>query len=197
MNALKERLEQAVAAVRAHEFVALAVGIAGLGVIVAAGIGATATSRADAWRESAERLERVTRSADRWAAGFEASTPAESAAWHRSERELEQLDLSPTGAVAMATLVARRAEALGILDARVRVHQADSLAQSAVRTVAGRSFDQAPVALGIEFRADYPTLVRYIGALPVQARVREIRASRGEAGLRVRLLLTLYKESGG
>lgn len=195
---MKERIGPLVDAARRHGFVLTVAGIAAAGILVAILLSASATRRAEAWEREVGELERVLREADRWATGFVPATAAESLAWRRSERRLEELALEPGAAVSVATEVTRVAERLGILEPTVRVERADTMADRFARDVDGREITYAPAVIHVEVAADYATVVRFIGALPAPVRVRALDFIRTEDGLRARLLLAfLQDESAG
>ncbi len=176
----------------------LETGVAVLVVVVAAAVvvGRTAARRADL-AERAETLSALADVADRWRADFVEPTSAESAAWLRSRRRVEERGVRATDRVALAQVVAQRAEELGIPDVAVGFTGTDELTPPPARTVDQWTFGMAPYAVTVAFTADYPAVVGFVGSLPPQVQVRRLELNGGETGLELRALLTVSRATGG
>jgi len=173
--------------------------VAAVLVVVAAAavvVGRAGARRADL-AERAETLTALAEVEDRWRAGFVEPTPAESTAWLRSRRRVEDHRVRATDRVALAQVVAQRAEEMGIPDVAVGFTGTDELTPPAARTVNQWTFAMAPYAVTVTFTADYPAVVGFVGSLPPQVQVRRLELNGGETGLELRALLTVSRATGG
>lgn len=167
----------------------LTTGLAALIVILAAlSTGRSALARAHRLEARADTLARVLRQADHWLLDYQAPAAAESAAWRRSERDVRDLGVRASDRIAVAHVVTQRAEELGIAQVRVRLEPPDTLTPPAPRVVDEWSFEMGSV-LAVEMGADFPAVVSFIGALPPQVEVRQVRLARTGEAVRTRFIL--------
>ncbi|HKJ93981.1 MAG TPA: hypothetical protein VJ957_12500, partial [Longimicrobiales bacterium] len=135
-------------------------------VVPAVLVAGVAAQRTLELRQRERQLTRTMTLADLWTRGFQSATPAESAAWHRSERQVAQRGIRSVDRVGLAQLVTQRAEELGIPDVGVGFVSADSLEAARSRSVGAWTFDLAPYALAVEFTTSYDAVLSYVGSLP-------------------------------
>lgn len=157
----------------------------------------TAARRADALAQREATLAALVGAADAWRAAYVPATSAESAAWRLSERRVRERGVDAVDRVALAQLVAQRAEELGIPDVRVGFAPVDDLAPAPALAVDAWTFEMAPYAVTVDFVADYRAIVGFIGSLPPQVAVRRLELERSETGVRASTLLVVYRLVGG
>ncbi len=162
--------------------------------LLVAGLAARRTAEL---RQRERQLARTVDLAERWVRGFQSATPAESAAWHRSERQVAQRGIRSVDRVGLAQLVTQRAEQLGIPDVGVAFVPADTLEPAPSRSVGDWTFQMAPFALLVEFTAGYRDVLSYVGSLPPQVEVRRLGLIRAPGGVHARFLLVVYQGKNG
>lgn len=193
LRALRARLGAAGEAARQRSFW-IALTLATLGVMaVAAAVGSAALLRADAWESRANALRATDGAVAVWRRELVRSSPAESAAWRRSERAVRGRAIAPGDRLALMQLVAQRAEELGIGEVSVAFGAVDTLEIDAVREVDGRVFEPAPYVLQLRFRAAYGQVASFIGALPPAVDVHRLRTEGdGDDALETELVLVVF-----
>lgn len=145
-------------------------------------IGSTALARAELLREERQRLEAVRRGVDRWLAGAQPALRAESLLWRESEESVRRVTGARGGGLAVAHLVARRAEEVGIPDVRVRLVEVDSLPPAAAAV-------SAEPGVAVEFEGDWSSLLHFLGVLPPPMAVVELNVSRSGGLLQTRAMI--------
>lgn len=166
-------------------------------VVSALWVAGAAARRTEELRQRERQLARTLDLADRWVREFRPVTPAESAAWHRSQRQVAQRGIRSVDRVGLAQLVTQRAEELGIPDVGVAFVSADSLEAAPSRSVGDWTFQMAPYALAVEFTTGYDGVLSYVGSLPPQVEVRQLRLTRAPEGTHARFLLIVYQGENG
>lgn len=170
--------------------------LAALVVMVAAWlVSRTAGRRQAELAEQEASLAMLVGAAATWRTGFVEPTPAESAAWRLSERQVRARGITATDRVALAQLVAQRAEELGIPDVQVGFSSADDLTAPTL-AVDAWTFEMAPYALDVAFVADYGAVIAFMGSLPPQVAVRRLELAHDENGVRAEALLIVYQQAG-
>ncbi len=166
-------------------------------VVAAWAVKVFASRRIDARSQREAALTELTEVTERWRAGYVPPTPAESAAWRLSERRVRERGVQSTDRVALAQLVAQRAEELGIPDVTVGFTDTEDLTPPPERVVDVWSFGMAPYAVTVEFTADYAAAVSFVGSLPPQVQVRRLVLESVPEGVRASTLLIVTRASGG
>lgn len=170
--------------------------LAALLVAVAAGLVARTAARRQA--ELAEReasLATLVGAAATWRSGYVAPTPAESAAWRLSERQVRGRGVNAVDRVALAQLVAQRTEELGIPDVQVGFSSAEDLDAPSL-AVDAWTFEMAPYVLDVAFVADYGAVIAFMGSLPPQVAVQRLQLDRDAFGVRTEARLIVYQPAG-
>jgi hypothetical protein len=194
---MKPSVAELLAGLRKRRFWAEIVAATLVVVVPAVLVASRSAHRTVELRQRERQLARTTNLADLWTRGFRSATPAESAAWHRSERQVAQRGIRSVDRVGLAQLVTQRAEELGIPDVGVTFVSADSLETAPARTVGEWTFRMAPYALVVEFTTGYDRVLSYVGSLPPQVEVRELRLRRTDGGVHARFLLVVFEGSDG
>jgi hypothetical protein len=181
---------------RAHRFWFVTVTVTLVTVLGLFLIGYTSVREARALRTEEERIAATLEQVDRWVAAFQAPTPRESLTWDQSRRVLETLQDGAAEPAAVAALLARRAQALGIGDVRMRF-SGDSTALPPGRSLGSWTLaPQAPL-LQVELDATHAQVVAFIDALPPHIEVREVQLVRHEGAIRGRFIVAAYRAQRG
>ena len=200
LSALRTRLKTATEAAtvhgRRHAFwIALVAATAGV-VAIAGVVGSSALIRADQWRVRAGELRATREAAAMWREHLVPATEAEEEAWRSSEAAVLERGIDPADRLALLQEVAQRAEDLGIGDVSVSFESSDTLEATAIREVGEAVFEVAPWAMSVRFVADYATVASFIGSLPPQVDVHQLRLTGLEMGVEMELVLLLFASDG-
>lgn len=160
-----------------------------LALLAAVAIGRSALARADALEAEAARGARIHAGVRRWTSEIQWPTPAESLAWRASEEALEPFRGGAAEPLAVAHLLAGRAEEVGVTNLRVRLVPTDSIALSPAAHAAGWAVEPAGAGIVVEFSGDWSAIVSFLGALPPQVEVIELRSTEEGDGMRTSALL--------
>lgn len=183
------RLEPALVFLRAHRFWAECALVTVLGMVAAFSFGWAALGRARAVEARTADLARVEGSFDRWEAELQPPTPQESVTWRASTAALRALGAEATRPLALARLVAQRAEEVGIGDVSIRLLPTDSVTAFEPVELAGWRVEPAGEGLLVEFHGQVGDVVALLGSLPPQAAVGSVQLAPEEGALRARLVL--------
>lgn len=168
-------------------------------LIVSAGfvsVGFVSRDRTAELEARLDRAERYREAAGRWAREFEPATPAEAASWSASHDAVRQLGTGPTYRVAVAELIARRAEELGLGEAQVRMEQADTISFGRLESGA-LTLDIGASALAVSFAGGTDAAAALMRRLPPQVDVRRVEITADVSGSWTRMLLILFRTSEG
>ena len=183
------RLRPLGAFVRTHRFWVECASVTLFGVLAAFALGHAALVRSAALDARATELELAAANLHRWRGELRPATPAESLLWRESEATLRALGGDQARGLAVARLIARRAEEVGVEGLRVRLLGADSVASLEAEAVGAWTMEAAGEGLAVEFDGDVGDLVGFLGALPPQAAVETLSLEpRGDA-LAARIVL--------
>lgn len=155
-------------------------------------VGRTARERAEQYEQRAAALQRSLDTYDLWRRGYAPAAPAESAAWLESEQAMRDLGVTLGTRVALAELVARRAEEIGIPDVRVTAETSDTMVFAPL-SGGGWQLELGALVLAVEAHADLAALEEFLAALPPQVDARHVRAFGTDGGFRSHLLLITYR----
>lgn len=206
---MKERLEQLRAASLEHvrtagawlathrrwvEVGALSV----LALVAAYAVGSSSLSAAERYDRESDRLVAVVAGMDRWAAGLQPVTPAESTTWAESEQAIRTIDTEGADPTTMARLVAARAEEAGIGNLSMRLVPPAEVSVPPPLEVGRWSVATGSAAISAEFLGDWPAVIGFFGSLPVQVEVGSVEIEPGpELLLRTRVILLAREVSTG
>ena len=198
LTAIRARLELVWDAARRRSFW-IVLPLVTVGIIgVAAVVGSTALLRADAWRIRANEVRATGETVEAWRTELVPPTPAESAAWERSQRLVRGRGIEGGDRIALMQLVAQRAEDLGIGAVSVAFAATDTLDINVFREVDGQVFDPAPYALQVRLRSGYGDLASFIGSLPPQVDVHRVTVTREGGGfVGAELVLVVFLAGAG
>lgn len=190
---LLSKLQRIVATTKAHRFWVVTVTVTVLTMSAALIVGATSAHRASEFRAQEEQLSGILSQVDRWQTEFRATTPAESLVWRNSERVLEELQEGAADPATVASLIADRAERLGIGDVQVRIAAVDSASAPASRSLGQWTLEPQTPPLQVQFDTGITGVVEFIQTLPPHVEVRQVRLSRRGDGVRAELILLAYR----
>lgn len=189
LAAARLRLAPALAFLRARRFWVESAAVT-LAVAVAAYlVGASAQGRAAALEREAARLEQVGGAMDRWVRELQPPTPQESVAWRESEEALARLGGQAVTPLAVSHLLAQRAEEVGIRNLGIRLASEDSVTVPVPVSVGRWEVRAGDAAVVAEFSGDWASVIGFLGVLPPQVEVADVRVSEAEGRLRARFLL--------
>ena len=180
------------ARLREHAFAAWIVAAVAVIIICAVAVGTIAFRRAARLDEHAVALRNSLGRVDSWRTGFQPASPAESVAWLEAEQAVRDLGLTLSTRVALAEVLSRRAEQIGISQPRIRLESSDSI--SFAPLVSGHwSFELSPTALRMELDADPLGVAEFLSVLPPQVDVRNVWFMEQDSSSVATLLLIAYR----
>lgn len=191
--AIRARLDRAATAFRSHRpwlqlGVPAVLALAG-GVLV----GQAALARAEALGQEAESTLEVWQRVRRWSDHFQPAAAPESASWRESERTIAGFAPERLDALGTASLVASRAEEMGIRDVRIRLEPTDTLQLPDAAAAGPWTVEPGAAAISVELGADLDGLVAFLGVLPPQVTVSRISLDSRSGERRARALLLVQQ----
>ena len=161
-------------------------------ILSATTVGAIAFARANRLEKQAVALRTSLDRVQSWRTEFRPASPAEAETWLEAEEAVRDLGLTLSTRVALAEVLARRAEQIGISQPQIRLESSDSIGFAAL--VAGQwSFELSPTAVRMELNSDPHGVAEFMGVLPPQVDVRNFWLLEDDSGPRATLLLIAYR----
>lgn len=160
-----------------------------LALLAAGAIGRSALARAEALETEASRGERIHQGLQRWTREIQWPTPAESLEWRASQDALAFFEGRAAEPLAVAHLVAQRAEEVGVGAVRIRLVPTDSITPPPAAPTGGWTIQPAQSAIVVEFSGEWSSVVSLLGALPPQVELMELRSTDDGDDVRTSVLL--------
>jgi hypothetical protein len=184
---MNQRLADVLRVVRAHRFWIELASTTAIVLIICVVLGRAAHARADLLEQEAQRLERVVAAYGRWSREFRPATRNESLGWTASENGVRSLGIVEPKGIAVAQMIARAADRIG-LDARVVMVTADTVSAPA-RQVADETFSSAPFGVNVGFPGGLREAMEMIAALPLSVEPHAVDITRAD---RPRALISAF-----
>lgn len=179
-----------------HRFWFESAGVTLIALLVLAAIGIIALRRASGWDEQARRLRAIDEQMSALASGFQPADSVEASEWRASETALARLAAESMDPLATASLIAARAEEVGIYSTRVSLVSNDTIEiPGNVVSGAWTAESQATTIL-VEFVDDLGATARFVGVLPPSVEVASVSLAPEDGLLRSRLRLIARSIAG-
>ena len=160
--------------------------------VCACTVGVIAFRRAERLDEHAVALRNSLGRVDSWRTEFRPATATESVAWLEADQAVRDLGLTLSTRVALAEVLARRAEQIGIAQPQIRLESSDSITFAPL--VAGQwSFELSPTAMRMDLTADPLGVAEFLSVLPPQVDVRNVWFTEDDSTSTATLLLIAYR----
>lgn len=152
-----------------------------------------ASQRLDRVREGSRRVQGVHEALKTWPSHYQPPSEFERQSWSAAAADVERLGIKQEERLFLAQLISRRAENVGIGDARIRFTQAVG---GEARRVGGREFKPAAYGAAVEFESSFASGVEFVAQLPAAVEIASLSMQRSTEGVKLSFMLQVFEPAG-